>query len=324
YRNDNGKPGTAMTEAEAKSAGPGTYWIIATVSTTGCADTGSLTISVNNCGGLIYETNVTCHDYLSAAPTLDKICYTVATTTKGRNTVNTITNATPGVFFYYAGVVSPGGTFTVDVHQFNTSTNPELPNFAVQKGQVYAFNANCTKIATGRLVGSGDASVTISGVPAGEMVVISVKYDIKTIVGKTVNDATGPDYQAYFISKIGESVLNSTAGNIHVYNCTATPPPPVTTARVTSEATVIAYPNPYTDEVNFNIQSPVSGRASLEVYDLYGRKIAVVYEGNVEAGIRRTITYRVPITHKVPMIYRFRLGDQIINGKLFPNGGIHY
>jgi hypothetical protein len=95
-------------------------------------------------------------------------------------------------------------------------------------------------------------------------------------------------------------------------------------SEVVSTATVTAYPNPYSDQVMFRILSPVSGRASLEAYDFLGRKMAVIYQGNVEAGVQRTVTYKIPATQRVPMIYTLRVGDRIINGKLFPNGAIHY
>src|SRR5678815_2209738 len=60
-------------------------------------------------------------------------------------------------------------------------------------------------------------------------------------------------------------------------------------SEVVSTATVTAYPNPYSDQVMFRILSPVSGRASLEAYDFLGRKMAVIYQGNVEAGVQRTV-----------------------------------
>jgi len=242
------------------------------------------------------------------------------------------------VFFYYAKITAPsslpaaGGTLTVNVIQFNTSNSvphpANLPNFAVQQNQVFAFNDGCIKLTTGSAdkQNAGNANITINNVKPNQVIVISVKYDVKTIVGKTVNDIVGPDYQAYFISKVNGVIDNTTAGNIRVYNCSATPAP-TTTARVTSETTettVTAYPNPYNDQVRFNILSPVSGTALLEAYDLLGRRMAVIYQGSVQAGISRTITYRIPAIQRVAMIYRLRVGDHVINGKLFPNGGIHY
>ena len=89
---------------------------------------------------------------------MDKICYTVAATTKGRKTLNTISNATPGVFFY-AKIIAPndlpvgGISLSVNVIQFNTSNSvtnsASLPNFLIQQGQVFVFDGSCNKIATG-------------------------------------------------------------------------------------------------------------------------------------------------------------------------------
>jgi hypothetical protein len=95
------------------------------------------------------------------------------------------------------------------------------------------------------------------------------------------------------------------------------------TKEVVSTASVTAYPNPFSDQVMFRILSPVSGRAILETYDFLGRRMAVIYHGNVEAGVQRTVTYKIPATQRVPMIYTLRVGDRIISGKLFPNGAMH-
>jgi hypothetical protein len=82
---------------------------------------------------------------------------------------------------------------------------------------------------------------------------------------------------------------------------------------------VQAYPNPYFSSVNFQLESPVSGKASLEVYDLMGRKMAVVYQGSLEAGVPRTVTYKIPSTQRVPMIYKLSVGEKSSRGKLLPD-----
>ena len=55
-----------------------------------------------------------------------------------------------------------------------------------------------------------------------------------------------------------------------------------------------------------------------------GGEIAVLYQGSVQAGVVKKVEYRIPAIHRVAMIYTLRIGDHVINGKLFPNGGIHY
>ena len=88
--------------------------------------------------------------------------------------------------------------------------------------------------------------------------------------------------------------------------------------KAVKELKVAAYPNPYFSTVSFKFVSPLSGQASLEVFDILGRKLAVIFEGNVDAGMERTIKYKVPSAQRVPMIYRFRVGDKISYGKLLP------
>ena len=85
-----------------------------------------------------------------------------------------------------------------------------------------------------------------------------------------------------------------------------------------SGLTVQAFPNPYTDEVNFRIVSPVSGKALLEVYDMVGRKMAVVYQGNISANNQKAIKYNVPALSKTPMIFKLSVGNLKTRGSLIP------
>jgi hypothetical protein len=91
-----------------------------------------------------------------------------------------------------------------------------------------------------------------------------------------------------------------------------------TRALESGELTLLASPNPYNSNINFNFVSPVSGVANLEIYDLMGRKLAKVFEGQVEKGIAKTIYYRVPSELRVPMIYRLTIGNKTSFGKLLP------
>jgi hypothetical protein len=84
------------------------------------------------------------------------------------------------------------------------------------------------------------------------------------------------------------------------------------------ELTVKAYPNPYQDKVNFLFTSPVSGKAVLEAYDLTGKKLAVIYTGNVQAGIEQSVIYNVAPGNRVPIIYRFTVGEKTFHSMLIP------
>src|SRR5205085_4591968 len=67
---------------------------------------------------------------------------------------------------------------------------------------------------------------------------------------------------------------------------------------ISSELKVTAAPNPFTSIVNFHFVSPVSGKANLELYDLLGQKLAVVYSGDVKAGAEVSVQYNVPPEHR--------------------------
>lgn len=89
---------------------------------------------------------------------------------------------------------------------------------------------------------------------------------------------------------------------------------------LTDKLTVSTYPNPYTDKVKFMIQTPVSGQASLEVFNMLGQKVHAVFQGLVEAGRGQTLEYNVPVAIRGNLMYILRVGNQKATGKLIhPN-----
>ena len=79
-----------------------------------------------------------------------------------------------------------------------------------------------------------------------------------------------------------------------------------------------AFPNPYSNSVNFRFVSPKSGKALLEVYDMIGRKMGIVFQGDVEANTLKTVNYKIPELKRVPMVYRLSIGNQNSHGSLLP------
>jgi hypothetical protein len=82
------------------------------------------------------------------------------------------------------------------------------------------------------------------------------------------------------------------------------------------QPTVVAAPNPFNDRIRFSIKSPVSGNGSLELYNMLGQKVKVVYSGNIEKGMIQTFEYNVPGAQRSNMIYMFRIGNYKTTGKL--------
>jgi len=79
---------------------------------------------------------------------------------------------------------------------------------------------------------------------------------------------------------------------------------------------VYAYPNPYSDQVNFRFVSPESGTAKLELYDMLGKQVSVVNIGLVQAGVPKSVNYKIPALKRISMIYKVTVGNQSGNGKL--------
>jgi len=83
----------------------------------------------------------------------------------------------------------------------------------------------------------------------------------------------------------------------------------------TSALTVTAYPNPYTDKVNFTVDSKLSGYGSLQVYNMMGQKLKTVYQGYILAG-KQNFTLSLPTQQRSNLVYILRVGNKQIAGKL--------
>jgi hypothetical protein len=82
------------------------------------------------------------------------------------------------------------------------------------------------------------------------------------------------------------------------------------------QATVIAAPNPFNDRIRFSIKSPMSGKGSLDLYNMLGQKVRTVYQGNFEKGMVQYFEYNVPLSQRSNLIYLFTIGSQKVSGKL--------
>ncbi|MEJ8820091.1 T9SS type A sorting domain-containing protein, partial [Lacibacter sp. H407] len=87
-------------------------------------------------------------------------------------------------------------------------------------------------------------------------------------------------------------------------------------AIITDKLNVSTYPNPFIDRVRFVIASPVSGQATLEVFDMMGRKLQTVYSGFISAGRNQVVEYKTSTNANGTLIYKLRIGTDEVTGKL--------
>jgi hypothetical protein len=92
-----------------------------------------------------------------------------------------------------------------------------------------------------------------------------------------------------------------------------------TDASTTYGVTVTAYPNPFSDNISFQIETKQPGQGSLEVYNMAGQKIKTVFSGYLNAGTQR-FKMNVPVNQRSVLFYIFRMGDQKAAGKILHNG----
>jgi hypothetical protein len=292
----------------------------------------SRSITVNNptsCDHL-FPTQTTCCNYVGGNTSTfvqQRICYSVASG-KVSQSVN------PGVFFYY-GDFTPNfsGNATIVVQQAKNNTKLALFS-ATNSTNVRVTDGFCNSVGVTSINISNLAGIIITmPVVSGTKYVVSVKYDSKSIVG---SDAGGGPTVVYTfgMSVNGTPAANST-GQLTVATCSSSttgtpsgtcPSAPITLARmapkdasIVNGITVSTYPNPYTDKVKFVIQSPVSGKGTLELYNLLGQKIHTVYEGQVFAGHDQSVEYIVPASQRTNLIYIMKVNDRQITGKLLNN-----
>jgi hypothetical protein len=250
----------------------------------GNSATCSQVITVKPCEH-IFPTQTTCCNYTSntASPLLN-VCYTASG--------GLVTNAIPGVFFYYTTITAPASSFTVSVEQ--TDNNAGFKAFNVQNiQQVRLFTSNCTSVQISPTINGGDASFTVTGATAGQTYIVSVKYDTKSIIGSSTGGGLPTvtyTFKTYTtVGGVKTLVPNSTGTLDAKANCSdntplppscttpgltvATPAPALPVVEEQLEATAFPNPAPARGSFSLRIVSPVSGTAVIEYFNVNGSKV---------------------------------------------------
>ncbi|PTN03479.1 putative secreted protein (Por secretion system target) [Mangrovibacterium marinum] len=270
----------------------------------------------------IFPTQTTCCHYLTGtAYELENVCF------KAEN--GYVGVATPGVFFYYTDFEAPSANFTISVLQTNDGVIDRL--FAVHGGKdIKLFDENCNSISI-EVYADGDdgenAHAVVTGATPGATYVLGVKYNTKSIQGASRSG----DVSTYdFVADFGSGPIAGSWGSIDaVAGCTDnTPLPgsctlePISPSIMTTESSLVtsmemlAYPNPTTQEVNFEFTADRDGEAEIELYSMQGQKVATVLKQQVVKGQLVRATHRFSSdTHAAGQyIYRATLGGESLKG----------
>ena len=79
------------------------------------------------------------------------------------------------------------------------------------------------------------------------------------------------------------------------------------------ELQIQAFPNPFSNKVNFRFVSPVSGRAVLEIFNTQGQRVGIAYDGKVDAGVTKFVQYSTRLTNQA-LIYTLKIGGKVVRG----------
>ncbi|WP_163717043.1 T9SS type A sorting domain-containing protein [Mangrovibacterium lignilyticum] len=88
------------------------------------------------------------------------------------------------------------------------------------------------------------------------------------------------------------------------------------TLSLKSATVVTAYPNPFSDQITFEFTADQDGLARLELFNMFGQKVAVVLKQQVTEGQYVKTQYIPDGVVSGAYIYRFMLGDTVINGQI--------
>ena len=279
---------------------------VATDSCGNKSDTCCQTITEKCPTGKIAPTQATCQDFLNGTTgDITEICYG-----KKKGLVN---NTAPGVFFYYTKVTAPSASFTVDIVQTRSATT--FPFFDVQNlDQVRLFDGNCNTLPISFTDGGGQAHVNISGAYAGQIFIISVKYQTNSIVGTSITGNPTQDYD--FHTEIGGVTVDADADGLTLRNCVGG----ATAAGLEGNSSVAKldanYPNPFNATTTIRYSLPQNANVELTVFNILGQKVRTLVEGEQSAGEHIAIwdsnNEQGRAVASGVYFYRLRIGDEVL------------
>ena len=288
------------------------------------------TFSVSPCiDSHIFPTQTTCCNYTTGTATG---LYNVCTTVRGPGTTGgTVTNAIPGVFFYYSNVVAPGANFTIELKQ---SSDGDLNKQFLVQGydknniqQIRLFTNSCGSVSfVGSFINNGrGAKYVVTGATPGNTYIVSVKFEVKSLIGGVYSGADRVSTYTFGSYLNGSAVAAAgSVGTIDaVSGCIDNTPLPgdcaiakVGDSNIKNGLSVAAYPNPYKDHLSFEIASDTSGNATLEIFNILGQRVNTAFDGYLEAGNPLKFEVEASKFTTGTLIYELKVGDKRLTGKL--------
>ncbi|MDB5278840.1 MAG: hypothetical protein JWR61_3795 [Ferruginibacter sp.] len=261
----------------------------------------------------------------------------VITANSGSNNNTNITTNLPKLFNKKISSVLLGQTITLTLNT-NFILNDPLLGLILKPGYLTTQKADFSKCPTVKVIACSADATSISSLQLSSSAGFTAWINSGTkTVGDLLNLASNALGGAALPSGVTLSDINNAVDVInrsfdggrfflgYYNNPTSCGSPLARSAEVMIAAedrqavtalTATAWPNPFTDKVKFSIVSPVSGKATLDVYNMMGQKVKTVFAGYLFANRTQVVDYNTPSSNKGALIYTLRVGDKQVNGKL--------
>ena len=84
-------------------------------------------------------------------------------------------------------------------------------------------------------------------------------------------------------------------------------------------STLKVYPNPFSDRLNIEFVPVADANAFIEIIDMTGRTISILFESQVKAGVQYKVVFKPENINPGIYFYRMKTGETITTGKLLYN-----
>jgi hypothetical protein len=252
---------------------------------------------------------------------LQNVCYTPSN--------GSVSNAIPGVFFYFTSITAPAANFTLFVEQTKSCNGFNL--FRVQQGKdIKLFDEGCNKLmtVTPSEAPAGRAKLIVKGAIPGAKYVLSVKYNVKSLIGSTYT-GPAPECVYSFVTIVdGVIVPHSDDSIIAAPGCSDNTPVPLDCSllkkavRLETDSNsdlLKIYPNPFSEKVTFEFVSQKNAHAVLDIQNIVGQRVKTVMDEQVKEGILNRVEYQPNDQASGIFIYRLMLDDEVVTGKIVYN-----